>query len=176
MYMDLTRIRPRYSTSIIVAFIITALYDIILQLSIHKIEPISYIIRHIVSESDWFKALEGTHIRNIGTSYFKRHTPLAAALIAGFVGAFTQALILSYTEFPQKIGYYTITRFLLITFLFSAIVGLPMYEFGIFPHLNETYYDTLGRDRAAITDGMSGIVVQSTYIFIVFMLNYLELF
>ena len=73
---------------IILTFIVTALWDVILRVMSENYEKLpSYIQSY-----EFIKYLQ---------PYFKKHTILAAALIAGFVGALTQAIILSFFDFPK---------------------------------------------------------------------------
>ena len=86
--------------------------------------------------------------------YFKQHTLLSAALLAGFVGATAQYLIIMGMN-PQP----TVT-FMAWTFIVSALYGFIMKATGLFPHLDATYYRGLGPTRGAIHDGVSGLIVQ----------------
>ena len=73
---------------VILTFIITALWDVVLRiLSVY--EPIP----SINNAMPFIKDLK---------PYFEKHTLLAAALIAGFVGACTQPIILHFMKFPYK--------------------------------------------------------------------------
>ena len=127
---------------IIVTFIITALFDVLLR----------YISLNKLLEYDFVRYLE---------PYFKQHTLLAAALIAGFVGATAQYFIIMGMK-PQP----TI-QFMAWTFLVSALYGFVMKATGLFPHLDATYYKGLGPFRGAYHDGVSGLIVQ----FIVLLYN-----
>jgi len=95
--------------------------------------------------------------------YFKQHTILAAALIAGFVGATTQPIILSIMNFPKSIfDIAYISKFMILSFIISALYGFIMKWSNLFPHLVTHYYDKLGVARSMYTDGVSGLVVQTT--------------
>tara|TARA_B100001175_G_scaffold182383_1_gene154842 strand:- start:289 stop:747 length:459 start_codon:yes stop_codon:yes gene_type:complete len=137
-------IRERLITLILV-FILTAFWDVILRamaegnLSFFGIEKMK-----------WVTTLK---------SYFERHTVLGAALIAGFVGAIAYVLII-YTFDILKVNNKLYQ--LLLTFLISGLVGIPMRLSGLFPHLEEHYYEPLGFTYSFITDGMSGVVVAIT--------------
>ena len=50
--------------------------------------------------------------------YFQKHTLLAAALIAGFVGATTQPIILKITPFPKNIKNWSESKTWLETYVF----------------------------------------------------------
>ena len=127
----------------ILTFVITALYDVVLQLLLRgKIPNIFGVL-----QSDWLRSL---------IPYFQRHTPLAAALIAGFVGAVTQYIIQLFARPGASIS------FLAVTFLFSGAFGFVMKGSGLFPILDATYYKTLGPVRAFFTDAYSGLVVNLT--------------
>ena len=92
---------------VILTFIITALWDVVLRiLSVY--EPIP----SINNSMPFIKDLK---------PYFEKHTLLAAALIAGFVGATTQSIILHFMNFPtynRSIKY--IIKFMILSFIVSA--------------------------------------------------------
>lgn len=90
--------------------------------------------------------------------YFSKHTVLSAALIAGFIGAFTLPFIAAFTNI-RKPSLYSVV----ITFIISAIIGFPMQWSGIFPHLNVYYYDKLPRYQSFLADGLSGLMVAQVY-------------
>lgn len=146
------------SNSIILIFIITAAWDIILRfMALGELQ---------------FGGIENMRWVTTLKPYFERHTLLAAALIAGFVGAITRWLILI-LPYPKQ-------QLLGIVWLFvlSGLVGIPMRHSGLFPHLEKYYYDPLGELYSFITDGLSGLIVGGTYAFFVnfvlkndFMLN-----
>lgn len=92
------------------------------------------------------------------------HTILSAALIAGFVGALSQYLILYLYKFPTNLN--NVPIFLLITFIISGLFGFIMKMTKLFPHLDATYYKNLGNVNGAIHDGVSGLFVQITLLFI----------
>lgn len=134
-------------------FLVTALYDVILQLQIAGEINIPFI-----QHSDWINLLKDK-------KYFQKHTPLAAALIAGIVGAITQIVILLVMNFPRSLA--EAPLFLFISFIISALIGWPMRWSDLFPHLEEAYYEPLAKQywaRPMITDAMSGIIVQITLI------------
>ena len=138
-------------------FAITAIYDIILR----------YLSLYYSKNFHYFPFI------SLLKPYFLHHTLLAAALIAGFVGFFTQWIILEMKEFPEELEYYNIIEFLVITAIISALVGIPMKKSGLFPKLKEFYYDTLDKNkkypfRSMYHDGVSGLIVQSTLLTFVF--------
>ncbi len=105
--------------------------------------------------------------------YFKIHTLLAAALIAGFVGATTQSIILAITPFPKNINNVTyLLKFLIVSFIISALYGFIMKWSGLFPHLQKYYYDKLGLVRSMYHDGISGLIVQITLLFLLTIKNF----
>lgn len=145
---------------LIFTFIITALYDVVLRfmsLNYDVLPP-------------FFKNFR--FIRFL-IPYFKKHTLLAAALIAGFVGFGAQLIILNITEFPEtkNINLINIIKFLVISFVVSALYGLPMQASGLFPHLDKTYYKNLGLIGGMWHDGVSGLIVQVTLLVIFFIFN-----
>jgi len=143
---------------IILTFIVTALWDVVLRFMSLNYEKLPKYF-----QMDFVEYLN---------PYFKQHTMLAAALIAGFVGATTQPIILSMMDFPQSIfdfGY--ISKFMILTFIISALYGFIMKGSKLFPHLEKHYYDKLGVARSMYTDGVSGLVVQSTLLVIYYFFN-----
>ena len=136
-------------TLIILTFIVTGLWDVILRfMSLnYEILPAS---------------LQMSFVKNLAP-YFEKHTLLAAALIAGFVGATTQPLILMITPFPKSLSNIKyLIKFLTVSFIISALYGFVMKWSGLFPHLEEYYYKPLGVFRSMYHDGISGLIVQVT--------------
>lgn len=143
---------------IILTFIVTALWDVVLRFMSLNYEKLPKYF-----QMDFVEYLN---------PYFKHHTLLAAALIAGFVGATTQPIILSIMDFPKSIfdfGY--ISKFMILTFIISALYGFIMKGSKLFPYLEKHYYDKLGVARSMYTDGVSGLVVQSTLLVIYYFFN-----
>lgn len=130
---------------LILVFFITGFWDIVLRLMAEGHFPFLGI-----EKMKWVTVLK---------EYFEKHTILGAALIAGFVGAVTYPLIM-----------YTFDKFditnrivqLIVVFLISGLVGIPMRYSGLFPHLNEHYYKPLDLPYSFMTDAMSGVVVSIT--------------
>ena len=134
---------------IILTFIVTALWDVILRVMSENYKKLpSYIQSY-----EFIKYLQ---------PYFKKHTLLAAALIAGFVGALTQAIILSFLEFPKISNVESTGIFLIVSFVISGLFGFVMKWTKLFPHLEKTYYKNLGVFKSVIHDGVSGLIVQIT--------------
>ena len=119
----------------ILTFIITALFDVLLR----------YISLNKLLDNDFVRYLE---------PYFRQHTLLAAALIAGFVGATTQYIILDLMNLQPTV------QFMALTFVVSALYGFLMKATGLFPILDRTYYKGLGPVQGALHDGVSGLIVQ----------------
>jgi hypothetical protein len=134
---------------IILTFIVTGLWDVILRfMSLNYNKLPKYF------QMDFVKDL---------IPYFKHHTLLAAALIAGFVGATTQFIILSIMSFPKSIfNFVYIFKFMILTFIISALYGFIMKGSKLFPYLERYYYEPLGVLRSMYTDGFSGLIVQTT--------------
>jgi hypothetical protein len=99
--------------------------------------------------------------------YFKGQTLLGAALIAGFVGATTQVIILNLHKLPTTQR--SFITFMIITFIVSALYGFVMKFSKLFPDLVETYYKNLGVARSMYTDGVSGLIVQLTLLAILYL-------
>ena len=139
------------SNLIILTFIVTALWDVALRFMSLNFEKIPSIIQYSMPFIGDLKP------------YFKQHTLLAAALIAGFVGATTQPIITYITPFPKNINNITyLMKFLIVSFIISALYGFIMKWSKLFPHLKKHYYDRLGVVKGMYHDGISGLIVQIT--------------
>ena len=142
---------------IILTFIITALWDVVLRtLSLYNPIP---------SVKAFFPFIQYLE------PYFMKHTLLAAALIAGFVGATTQVIILYFMALPTRnssLKY--IIQFLIWSFIVSALYGFVMKASKLFPYLEKYYYEPLGLFKSLYHDGTSGLIVQIT---LLFLLNYI---
>ncbi len=139
------------SNLIILTFIVTALWDVVLRFMSLNFEKIPEIIQYTMPFIGDLKP------------YFKQHTLLAAALIAGFVGATTQPIITYITPFPKNINNLSyLVKFLIVSFIISALYGFIMKWSKLFPHLEKHYYDKLGVVKGMYHDGISGLIVQFT--------------
>jgi len=152
------------SEIIILTFVITALWDVVLRFMALNFDKVPSIIKNTMP---FIGDLE---------PYFKIHTLLAAALIAGFVGATTQPIILYIMKFPQKnpkniSDLINISKFMIVSFIISALYGFIMKWSGLFPHLQKYYYDKLGVVRSMYHDGISGLIVQITLLSLVYVKN-----
>ena len=138
---------------IIFTFIITALWDVILRtLSLYNPIP---------SVRNFFPFIQYLQ------PYFMKHTLLAAALIAGFVGATTQPVILYFMSFPtHNSSFKYIIQFMIWTFIVSALYGFIMKASKLFPYLEKYYYEPLGLYKSLYHDGTSGVIVQITLLFL----------
>ena len=142
----------------ILTFVITALYDVILRYL-----SLNYEYLPVFLQYDFIVILK---------RYFQQHTMLAAALIAGFVGATTQVLILFLHKLPTNMK--TMITFLTVTFIVSSLYGFVMKFSNLFPHLENTYYRELGVFRSLYHDGISGIIVQITLLMILYGEQYIR--
>jgi len=137
---------------IILTFIITGLLDIVLRI----ISVNYYNLPSIIQNN--FPFLQYL------IPYFKHHTNISAALIAGFIGAITQIIILNIVPIQYILdeppNYVNIVYFSVVTFLVSGIIGFPLKMSKLFPYLNDTYYKNLGPIRGFYHDGISGLIVQ----------------
>lgn len=132
----------------VMAFCVTAIWDIILRLfSEQKLKFMK------IEQLSWVTALR---------PYFQHHTILSAALIAGFVGAVTSLIINKYT--PDYINNSFMIYIVWVAFI-SAIIGIPMRYSGLFPYLKQYYYDPLPI-TTIFSDALSGVVVALTMIFL----------
>lgn len=141
-----------YCCIYILTFIITALWDIVLRKMSENYDSLPRFLQF-----DFVKYLQ---------PYFKQHTLLAAALIAGFVGSTTQVIILNVHKLPtDKKSFIT---FMIASFIISSIYGFVIKFSQLFPYLVETYYKQLGVPRSMYLDGVSGLVVQLTLLTLIY--------
>ena len=85
------------------------------------------------------------------------------------MGATTQVIILQFHKLPTNITSYL--TFMMVTFVISALYGFIMKFSKLFQHLVDTYYDNLGTYRSMYTDGISGIIVQTTLLTTLFLIT-----
>tara|TARA_B100000085_G_C18356455_1_gene436473 strand:- start:209 stop:664 length:456 start_codon:yes stop_codon:yes gene_type:complete len=131
--------------NLILVFIITGLWDIVL--------------RNMSEGNISFLGIENMKWVTTLKQYFEYHTLLGAALIAAFVGAIAYVLIIYAFEILNVNNkLYQI----IIIFLISGLLGIPMRYSGLFPVLDKYYYKPLGFTYSFITDSMSGVVVAIT--------------
>ena len=130
--------------NMVLAFAITAAWDVLLRLfAEQKIKLFG------IENISWVKALE---------KYFEEHTVLAAALIAGFVGAVAYVAIAG--TVPDACRNNILCYTFWIAFV-SAIIGIPMRFSNVFPHLKKHYYDRLPV-VTIFSDALSGVIVAGT--------------
>jgi hypothetical protein len=132
---------------IIIIFLITAFWDVILRL--------------FAEDKLKFFGIEKMKWITVLSEYFRKHTVLSAALVAGFVGALTHYVIVKSLDFLNLSGA-NIHTFIIVVFI-SGLLGIPMRYSGLFPHLKTYYYDELGFTYSFATDAFSGVVVAATY-------------
>jgi len=139
----------------ITTFCVTALWDVALNYITRVYDRIPHLIKEMFPFIGYL------------IPYFKKHTVLAAALIAGFIGATTQIIITQLMQFPfLPTSPVTLIVFLVVSFVVSALYGFIMKFSGLFPILEATYYKKLeangGVIRSMYHDGVSGLIVQCT--------------
>lgn len=163
----------KYCNIYLLTFLITGIYDLILQLSINGYIPL---LDKFLKNTDWYISLK---------DYFKRHTPLSAILLAGFIGFITQIIIFNIIYLKninidilglihsnnRMLMLLNIIKFLVISFIISGLIGIPIKMSNLFPILEDTYYKKLGDVRSFITDGYSGLIVQITLLVILYLIN-----
>lgn len=133
---------------LLAAFFVTALWDVLLRAISTGILPVP-----VVRRWKWVRVL---------CPYFEQHTLLSAALIAGFVGSVTYAVI-AYTWPHISLSLHSnIMLYTLYVIGVSGIIGIPMRLSGLFPKLEEHYYETLGFAYSFATDAFSGFVVMAS--------------
>lgn len=142
------------SKLIIYTFIITSIWDILLRFMVERYA----LLPNIIKKYKFLKYL---------TQYFKQHTLISAALIAGFIGAVVQFIVIQSYPFPSLLdNYMKLFLFLLLSFIISGLFGFIIKESKLFPYLTDSYYKKLGPINAMIHDGVSGIIVQLTLLFL----------
>lgn len=137
---------------IILSFVITAIYDVILRyMAEGKIQFLG------IEKMKWVTVLE---------EYFKSHTVLSAALLAGVVGSIAYIFSIYTLEYFKSIGYDSNVIGFITVFLVSGIVGLGMRFSSLYPKLDKYYYERLHPLYSFTADSMSGIIVMATLIVI----------
>ena len=128
------------TTNLVIAtFVVTALWDVLLRYMSLNFEKIPKIIQQ---RMPFIKDLK---------PYFQHHTLLAAALIAGFIGATAQPIIIAFMRFPSKRATFSyIMNFMIVTFIVSALYGFLMKWSKLFPHCKNTTMISLGWLEACI--------------------------
>ena len=138
----------------ILTFVITALWDVVLIFLSEGYETLPEFMKY-----DFIRYLK---------PYFEKHTLLAAALIAGFIGVTCQMIIVNIMDFPRDLKNHTnIIHFMILSFIISALYGFIMKFSKLFPYIEDTYYKNLGTVRSMYHDGISGIMVQFTILFLI---------
>lgn len=135
----------------ILVFLITGGWDIVLRnMSEGKLKFFG------IENMKWVRVLK---------DYFALFTVIDAAVVAGIVGFITYIILsplFQYLDIQNPIGQ------ILLVFLISGLVGIPMRYSGLFPDLNKYYYEPLGFTYSFITDSISGVIVSIT----LFIINY----
>ena len=153
----------------ILTFIVTGLWDVVLRIMTENWDSLPKIVKSILPFIEYLEP------------YFRKHTLLAAALIAAFVGATTQFIILNIMSFPSTIREISNSKnmflFLTLSFIVSALYGFIMKFSKLFPILEKTYYKRLEENhsvwRSMYHDGISGLIVQITIIVLLLIKKYL---
>lgn len=135
----------------ILTFLITGGWDIILRyMSEGKINFFG------IENMKWVRVLK---------DYFAKLSVIDAAIVAGLVGLITYIILSLIFDYFNISG---VIEQILIVFLISGLVGIPMRYSGLFPDLYKYYYEPLGFTYSFITDAMSGVIVAIT----LFIVNY----
>jgi hypothetical protein len=153
----------------ILTFIATGLWDVVLRVMTENWDKLPKVVKKILPFIEYLKP------------YFKRHTLLAAALIAAFVGATTQLIIVNIMAFPTTMREITnlkkMALFMTLSFIVSALYGFIMKFSKLFPILETTYYKQLEENhsvwRSMYHDGISGLIVQFTLIVFIVLKKYI---
>jgi hypothetical protein len=142
---------------ITISFFITAIWDILLRILSIQYNSLPFILKK-------FKFIGYLQ------PYFNHHTYLSSFLIAGIIGYIVEYIINYFIEFPflynNTIHLKKILIFLFISFIISGMFGFIMKASKLFPYLTNSYYKKLGPINAAFTDGISGVIVQITMLFL----------
>ena len=145
------------------------MWDVVLRIMTENWDSLPKIVKSILPFIEYLEP------------YFRKHTLLAAALIAAFVGATTQFIILNIMSFPSTIREISNSKnmflFLTLSFIVSALYGFIMKFSKLFPILEKTYYKRLEENhsvwRSMYHDGISGLIVQITIIVLLLIKKYL---
>ena len=140
----------------ILTFFITAIWDILLRVMSENYDTLPKFLKWF----DFMKYLQ---------PYFKNHTLLGAALIAGFIGASVQFIILNIHKLPTN--FRSFVSFMIVTFVVSALYGVFMHWSKLYPHLNSGYYNKLPTVKTMMPDGISGLIFQSTVLIILYLIK-----
>ena len=141
-------------------FIITALWDVVLRFMSENYDTLPKYIQSY----GFLKALQ---------PYFKHHTLLSAALIAGFIGACSLYFVLLIHKLPTNMD--TTFSFMIVAFVVSALYGFLMKFSGLHPHLDKTYYKYLGSVRGMLYDGVSGLIAYGTLLVVLYVLKHYKM-
>ncbi|HIC78426.1 MAG TPA: hypothetical protein EYP02_04510 [Sulfurovum sp.] len=138
---------------ILIAGIITALYDYILRIIVEN-DNGKY---DEYEKYDFIRALK---------PYFDK-TPIADAMLyAGVIGVATKAIILYVTDYPHSYRSNDVSRYLFISTVISGLVGIPIDKLKLIPNLSETYYKDTNR---IYEDGVSGFIVTCNLLLFTYM-------
>lgn len=100
--------------------------------------------------------------------YFKIHTLLLSSLIAGFIGAVTQSIILLIMPLSDSFdNINNMILFLALTFVVNALYGFIIKGINLFPYLKKNYDDKIDIIRTIYRDGISGLIIQLTLLLII---------
>ena len=154
-----------YCSLYMLTFAVTALWDIVLRHLSENFKSLPHAIRTTFPFIEYL------------TPYFKVHTVLGAALIAGFIGATYQMMVVKITPFPKCYSCpSSMTAFLTVSFVVSALYGFLIKLSGLFPILVKTYYKGLeakgGILSSMLHDGTSGLIVQLSLLMICSITNF----
>jgi hypothetical protein len=165
------------SLILILTFLITGIWDVVLRFMSENYSSLPSFLQ------ETFPFIERLQ------PYFEYYTLLDAAIIAGFIGAMTQGLLLLLPFIRNllvdgKICSNFIINLLILmipSFIVSGAFGFVMKASKQYPKLEEYYYDMmpdtfLGIKMneelvGAMHDGVSGLIVQVTLVLIICALN-----
>lgn len=129
----------------VMAFVVTALWDVALRM--------------LSEEKVRFLGLEKGERTVALREYFRKHTLLAAALLAGFIGAVTFAVLELTWPHAKNTTWGKLLGYFVYVFVVSALMAIPIRLSKLFPHLEQDYYVALGIPKTALSDGASGVIV-----------------
>ena len=133
-------------------FVIASILNLITRLISEERMP----MLNIIKDSAWMAGMQ---------DYFKRTTPLQAALVAGFIAAVAQYLIVMIRAPPSMYNNASNLAFLWISFIVGAFVGELVRRSGVFPDLRTTLYAGVTRMQAIFVDGSSMTLVNAVFLF-----------
>lgn len=114
-----------------------------------------YFIRQLSEKKIRIFGIEKSEFVVVLEPYFKEHTALASACIAGFVGALV-CICIQLLPIPESLN---TLEYAIVAWLCSVVLGMLLRSTPLFPHLKRHYYDRLGKVKSFLIDSLLGLTV-----------------